>query len=317
MTETKRGRGRPPFEAPQRPTDEVLIAAWREADGNVRLAARTLAVPMSSLRWWLKRAGMKLRGRGGSHAKGQGYRPELADLLEEHGGMLAPIGEAMGLTSERVRQLILGAGLFERAEQLRALRRAREVAAQEAEREEHVHVGVCEHCTRTFRCYDPNRVTCSSECSRERKVLKVRKRAREWYWNHKAARVDTEKERPHAAGMIIVALCADRGEAQALLALVRDHLGADVDWRWENARLPGGSRLWAHRYCPARSSLLAQCDLLLGTCPEHGSDEGCRAFHERGRVNVANWQPLKTHRREMDARVAILAMPTIGITSGA
>lgn len=196
MTETKRGRGRPKFEAPQRPTDEVLLAAWQEADGNVRRTAETLSLPMSSVRWWLKRAGATLRGRKGSHAKGQAYRPELSDLVEEHGGMLTPIGKALDLTAERARQLILGAGLFERAQQLRDLRRAREVAAQEAEREEHVHVGVCEHCTRTFRCYDPNRVTCSAECSKERKVLKVRKRAREWYWNHKAARVDTGQAGP-------------------------------------------------------------------------------------------------------------------------
>lgn len=166
------------------------------AGGNVRLAAKNLALPMSSVRWWLRRAGVSLRGRAGSHAKGQAYRPELSDLIEEHGGMLTPIGAALGVTAERARQLILGAGLFERAEQLRAARRAREVATQEAEREQHVHVGVCDHCTRTFRCYDPNRVTCSAECSKERKVLKVRARARAWYWSHKAARVDTPESSP-------------------------------------------------------------------------------------------------------------------------
>lgn len=108
---------------------------------------------------------------------------------------------------------------------------------------------------------------------------------------------------------LIVAMCKDRGESQALLALVRDHLGAVVDWQWERATLPDGSHFFvAREWCPARSSLLMDCDVLLGTCSEHGEDEGCCAFHERSKSNTANWRPIKDHLRASDAREALLAM---------
>lgn len=108
--------------------------------------------------------------------------------------------------------------------------------------------------------------------------------------------------------LTIVALCATLGESQALLALLRDRLGAAVDWQGEVATMPDRTRVSVLRMCPARCSLFQACDVLLGRCPEHGDESGCAAFHDRERGRVANWQPAKGHHVEPNARAALLAM---------
>jgi len=159
----------------------------------VSRAALALGLPMATLRTWLVKLGVTRRGRG--RPKGHAYRPELPELVELHGGMLTPIGAALGLTAERARQLIGLAGLDERAEQLREARRLRALAVQEAEREALTLVKVCMVCRRTFRTVKTRVLTCGAECSRERKLAITRKRVLAIYYAKKA-KVDVESAGP-------------------------------------------------------------------------------------------------------------------------
>lgn len=165
-------------------TDAALLAAWAASGGRVLATAKALGVSQPLVRKRLLALGEQLRGvgcpKGSVTRRSSPHRRQLADLVEEHGGRLTPIGDALGLTAERARQLISEMGLFERAEQLRDLRRVAEAAVKEAAFEETVHVGVCVHCGRTFRT-TMVRITCSAECSKERKMAITRRRVAELY----------------------------------------------------------------------------------------------------------------------------------------
>lgn len=97
---------------------------------------------------------------------------------------------------------------------------------------------------------------------------------------------------------ILVQIVADRGEAQAMLAVFRDH-GAKIMWREERAIFEGET-VHLVRVCPARyPSLFERADVILGRCPEHAGDEGCRAFYDG--MHLANPGPMGKHRCVPDA----------------
>lgn len=82
--------------------------------------------------------------------------------------------------------------------------------------------------------------------------------------------------------MKVVVLCADRGQSQAMLAFARDRLGGEVSWSNDRATFKDGSVVYTFRECPTRNiGLFAQCDAVVGWCPEHCADAGCRVFYEK------------------------------------
>lgn len=97
---------------------------------------------------------------------------------------------------------------------------------------------------------------------------------------------------------VVAHIAADRGESQALLASLRDH-GAAVSWREETATFDD-TQVHIVRTCPARyPSLFERANVILGRCPEHDDDAGCRRQYER--QHLANPGPMREHRCVRDA----------------
>lgn len=97
---------------------------------------------------------------------------------------------------------------------------------------------------------------------------------------------------------VIAHIAADRGESQGRLAFLRAY-GASVSWTDEIATFEGDTIHFVHA-CPARCpSLFESANVILGRCPEHDDDAGCRRQYER--LHLANPGPMREHRCVSDA----------------